>query len=585
MARYIDLVLKKPIWFILLLVVITVVLGSGLNKVKFDSSVDAMMPKRDSEYLENQKVKEIYGNNGKFMLMGVNPDDLWEAGTLKKINQLISDLEEYKDFDEEKEDKRLHTFKSLIGEEPVSLLQLRQVYMNDHLYLRLILRKMNKLGIDDTRLSKDDMEDILVELNESYRLKKKEYVDTIISPLTMKDLVGKDDTLRAIQLIPENDEGERQIPENKEEIQEFREKLTRNPAFEKGIYYRNPDTGKITDFGILVRFINVRDQDDITGELWSLARSYHDLNITVQGIPIINHQINEYMQHDLKTHLPLVMMVVVIIFFFNFRSLRGVILPFITLVMSDLWVIGLMGHLGVPMTVMGISIPPLMIAVGSSYSIHILNQYYNDFDSISSEGKRGGLLLSMSHISITVMLAGITTFIGFMTLATNQVSAIQEWGIFSAIGVLFTVFISTTMIPAMLVLMPHTMPKLLLRKDKKVKKTLVDLIVQFVTWLSLKHPGKVIVTVVCVMMVSIIGMTRMNVETSIIEYFKEGDYIIRSLREIGRKFGGSYGLNILVNSGEVDGVKDPEFLKTLEDLRNWLSAEAPFSVADDNPAA
>ena len=573
MARYIDLVLKKPVWFIVMLIVITVALGSGLKKIEFDSSVDAMMPQRDSEYLDNQKVKEIYGNNGKFMIMGVAPDDLWEVGTLKQINQLINDIEEYKDFDKKKEDKRLHTFKSLIGDEPVSLLQLRQVYMNDSQYLRLILRKMNKLGIEDARLSEGDMEDILVELKESYRLKKKEYVDTVISPLTMKDLVGKDDTLRAIHLIPENDEGERQIPENKEEIEDFKKKLTRNPAFEKGIYYRNPETGKITDFGILVRFINVRDQDDITEELWNLTRSYHDLNITIQGIPIINHQINEYMQHDLETHLPLVLMVVVVIFFFNFRSVRGVILPFITLVMADLWVIGLMGHLGVPMTVMGISIPPLMIAVGSSYSIHILNQYYIDFESISTEGKKRGLLFSMSHISITVMLAGMTTFIGFMTLATNQVSAIQEWGIFSAIGVLFTVFISTTMIPAMLVLMPHAMPKLLLRKDKKVKKTLVDRIVQFVTWLSLKHSGKVIATVICFMMVSIIGMTRINVETSIIEYFKEDDYIIRSLKEIGRKFGGSYGLNILVNSGEVDGVKDPEFLKTLEDLRNWLEAE------------
>src|SRR6056297_2061364 len=118
MARYIDLVLKKPLWFIIALIVITVVLGAGLKKLEFDSSVDAMMPQRDSEYLENQRVKEIYGNNGKFMIMGVNPDDLWEAGTLKQINQFINDIEEYKDFNGEKEDRRLNTFKSLTGEKP-----------------------------------------------------------------------------------------------------------------------------------------------------------------------------------------------------------------------------------------------------------------------------------------------------------------------------------------------------------------------------------------------------------------------------------------------------------------------------------
>jgi len=573
MAKYIDLVLKKPVLFITILLMVTVILGSGLGKLKFDSSVDAMMPKRDSEYLENQKLKEIYGNNGKFMIMGVSPDNLWNPETLEEINQLINDIEEYSEFNKEKEDNRLQSFKSLVSKKTISLLELRRIYNDDRPYLRLILRKMNTLGIDNVHLTQGDMEDIYEELQKSHRLRQKEYIDTIISPLTMKDIVGKDDTLRAIHLIPVNEDGVRQIPETHEEIETFKKNLTRNPAFDRGLYFRDTETGKITDFCILIRFINVSDQGDITEELWNLTNSYHTLNITVQGIPIINHQINKYMQHDLETYLPLVLLVVVMIFFFNFRSLRGVVLPFVTLVMADLWVMGLMGHLGVPMTVMGISIPPLMIAVGSSYSIHILNQYYIDFDEISSQGKKRGLLLSMSHISVTVMLAGVTTFFGFMTLATNQVSAIQEWGIFSAVGVLFTILISTTLIPAVLVLLPHTMPKLLLKKDKRVKKTLVDMVVKLVTWLSLKHSSKVIIVVVVLMMVSIAGMTRIKVETSIIEYFKEKDYIITSLKEIGSKFGGASGLNILVNSGEVDGVKDPEYLKTLESLRTWLEAE------------
>ncbi|MFW5771471.1 MAG: efflux RND transporter permease subunit, partial [Spirochaetota bacterium] len=573
MAKYIDLVLKKPVLFIAVLLIMTVILGTGLGKLRFDSSVDAMMPKRDSEYLENQKLKEIYGNNGKFMIMGVSPGNLWNSETLEEINQLINDIDEYSQFNKEKEDKRLKSFRALTSRKSISLHELRKIYNDDRPYLRLILRKMNTLGIDDVHLTQSNLEDIFDELQKSYRLRKKEFVDTIISPLTMKDIVGEDDTLRAINLIPLDENGVRQIPKTREEIETFKENLTRNPAFDRGLYYRDNETGEITDFCLLVRFINVRDQDDITEELWNLTKSYHTLNITVQGIPIINHQINEYMQHDLETHLPLVLLVVVMIFFFNFRSFRGVVLPFVTLVMADLWVMGLMGHLGVPMTVMGISIPPLMIAVGSSYSIHILNQYYIDFDDISSQGKKRGLLLSMSHISVTVMLAGVTTFFGFMTLATNQVSAIQEWGIFSAVGVLFTILISTTIIPAMLVLMPHTMPKLLLKKDKRVKKTLVDMIVQFVTWLSLKHSMKVIIVVVLLMIVSIAGMTRINVETSIIGYFKEKDYIISSLKEIGRKFGGAYGLNILINSEEMDGVKDPEYLKTLESLRTWLEAE------------
>ena len=67
----------------------------------------------------------------------------------------------------------------------------------------------------------------------------------------------------------------------------------------------------------------------------------------------------------------------------------------------------------------------------------------------------------MAHISTTVLLAGFTTFIGFFSLAICQIKAIREWGIFSAIGVLFAVFIATSMLPASLMLIPH--------KDRKDK--------------------------------------------------------------------------------------------------------------------
>ncbi|HMB20564.1 MAG TPA: hypothetical protein VKQ10_05810, partial [Spirochaetota bacterium] len=153
MAKYIDLVLKKPVLFITILLMVTVILGSGLGKLKFDSSVDAMMPKRDSEYLENQKLKEIYGNNGKFMIMGVSPDNLWNPETLEEINQLINDIEEYSEFNKEKEDNRLQSFKSLVSKKTISLLELRRIYNDDRPYLRLILRKMNTLGIDNVHLT------------------------------------------------------------------------------------------------------------------------------------------------------------------------------------------------------------------------------------------------------------------------------------------------------------------------------------------------------------------------------------------------------------------------------------------------
>jgi len=575
MDRYISFVLRRPKAVIITLVLITVVLSTGIKDLRFENSMDAMMPKRDSEYLYYEKVKEIYGNLGKFIILGISHDSLWSYDAFKRIDNIITDIEEYQEFDEDKEKRRKEKFISLTSREGIHRDILREEFKSDPCFQRFLFRKLKNHSDVKSTLAKSDLLCLADAIEHSYDLKKQELVDDIISPLTMKDIKGENDILETYDLIDEDENGKRILPQTEMEFQEFRRKLERNPAFDRGLYSRDPNTGAITDFCVLIRLENIKDHDPISRELWELAQSYEDLQIVAQGIPVINKVTHDYMHNDLINFMPIVMFVVVVIFFFNFRSARGVALPFVTLLMGVLWILGLIGHLGYKITVMEVSLPVLMIAVGSSYSIHILNQYYFDFDLISSRGKREGLRLSMAHISITVLLAGLTTFVGFMTLATNQVSAIREWGIFSAIGVLFAVLIATSLIPAVFVLMPHRMPQIMMKKDKSVKKTFIDRIVAIMTHGATRHSRTVLVCIIIIMVVSIVGLFRLNVETSFLSYFKEDDYVRTSLNDIGKKFGGAWGINILIDAGEEDGIKSSDFLKTVDGLRKWL-------VADEN---
>lgn len=572
MDWYISFVLKRPKAVLIALVVITVILSTGIRKLSFENSIDAMMPKRDGEYLYNEKIKKIYGNLGKFVILGVSHRNLWDYGTLKKIDDLISDIEEYGEFNEKRENSRIERLDSISGES-ISYRGLIDAFADDPPFRRLLARQIKKSFGEIEVLTDDALDELRDSVRYLYDVKKLGLVDEIISPFTMKDIRGEENTLETYDLIEKDDNGRRILPRGEVEIRAFRERLLRNPAFDGGLYARDPRSKEITDFCILVRLVNVRDHDPITRAIWDIAMSQENLTVVAQGIPIVNKVTHDYMQNDLINFMPFVMMVVIIVFFFNFRSLRGVILPFVTLMMAVLWILGLIGHLGFKITIMEVSLPSLMIAVGSSYSIHILNQYYFDFGVISERGKREGLRLSMAHISITVLLAGLTTFVGFMTLATNQVSAIREWGIFSAIGVLFAVLIATSIIPAVFVLMPHRMPAILMKEDKTVKRTAIDRIIRIVTIFSIRHSRAVLVVVVILIGLSIAGIFRLKVETSFISYFKEHDYVRTSLNEVGKKFGGVWGINILIDSGEVDGVKRSEFLKTLEELRGWLVAD------------
>jgi predicted RND superfamily exporter protein len=576
MNRYIAFVLRRPVFILVFLVLATIVLVPGMSRLEFDNSVESFMPKNDREYIYYNEVKEIYGDNGRFVIMTVSDKDLWSYEALKKFDDLITDLEEYKEFNEDRETIRLKQFDSIASKGTVTYSDLIGHFREDPVFQRLLKRKINTIFSEKDVLNRGDLKKLRVGIEYSNSFKRLEVIDTILSPLTAEDITGENDILETYDLIETDENGKRIIPKSEKEIAEFRRKLERNPAFDKGIFSRDPQSGEIADFGTIIKFINLEDQDPVVRELLELIESGRDLEIVATGVAVVNKWMNDYMHDDLFKNVPLVLLVVIIVFYFNFRSVRGIVLPFITLGMAELWILGLMGYLGIKITGVGVSLPPLMIAVGSSYAIHILNQYYAEFDMITEKGKRTGLQSSMSHISLTVLLAGLTTFIAFMTLATSEVSAIREWGMFSAIGVMFAVFISSSLIPAWLSLLPHKMPSILLHKDRTVKKTMVDRIIAATTNGSIIHYKTVLVIVSIIVVVSIIGLLRINVETAFLTYFKESDPIRVNTRVIGDKLGGGWGFNILIDTGEVDGVKKPEFLNMIEDFRVWLEAE-------DNP--
>ncbi|MEA3470830.1 MAG: MMPL family transporter, partial [Thermodesulfobacteriota bacterium] len=576
MERYIDFVLRRPILTLVALVLITAALAPGMLKLEFDNAIEAFMPKSDYEYFYYNKIKDIYGDNGRFVIMAVSDDDLWSPETFQKIDNFLVDFEEYKDFDEEREESRLRKFDSIMSRGEVRYNNLIGHFHNDKVFQRQLKRKIKNTFGKISILDRGDLKKLRKKILLSTEFKRREVIDTILSPLTAQDITGENDTLETYDLIGNDDNGKRILPSTAKEMDKFRKKLRRNPAFERGIYALNPDTGEITDFCVLIKFINLTDQDPVAREVTEIINSHSELDIKTTGIPIVNIAFHNYMHRDLRTLVPIVMLVVTIVFYFNFRSFRGVLLPFITLSMAELWILGLMGYLGYKITAVGMSLPPLMIAVGSSYSIHILNQYYADFQTITKMDKRSGLSKSMSHISLTVLLAGLTTFIAFMTLTTSQVSAVRGWGFFSAIGIMFAVFISCSMIPAVLVLLPNKTPSLLLRKDKTVGVTVVDRIITLMTKGAVIHYKKVLAVVGILIVFSIIGLFHLRVETVFLNYLKEDDPVRKNVHTVGDKFGGAEAFIILIDSGKIDGIKDPEFLTMIENMRKWL-------VSEENP--
>ncbi len=575
MNRYLTLILKRPFIPILGLIVITAYLALGILKIQLDSSIESFMPKHDAEYIEYSEIKKTYGDNDRFAQISVAHTNLWSADALNSINELLIDIEEYEDFDEVKEDRRLKQFHTATRLLPVSYEKIKDQFNADPPFLRFLNRKIPSEIQNKNRLNENDIKTIEKLILHDLELKKSNIIDTILSPLSAKDISGEDDSLETYDLIECEPNGQRVIPQTKTDIEAFKQRLKKNPAYRNRLYATEKLTGGITDFAILIKFAGCLPREEIVCALMNIINAYPELEIYISGVPYVAKNFNDYIQKDLFKNVPLILLVVTIIFYLNFKSLRGVFLPLATLGMAEIWTIGLMGHLGYKITSVGITLPPLLISVGSSYAIHVLNQYYTDFGLISPDNRRIGIKTAMTHISVTVFLAGFTTFAAFITLVTSQVSAIQEWAVFSAVGILFTVFISITLIPCALVMLPHKFPKSLIGKNKSPKLTFVDKLLVITAKTAIRHPKKIYVVVGIILAISIAGALRLKVDTDILHYFKADDPVRQNVTIAGDKFGGGWGFSVIIDSNEPDGVKSPEFLNTIESIRQWL-------VADEN---
>ncbi len=576
MSRYISFCINYPKTAILVLLLITGALLPGMFLLEIDNSIETLMPKHDSQYIFYNEVKKTFGDNGQFVVMAVSADPLFSPHTLAALDRFVADLEAYSDFDEPLETARLNRLQAFTGKEAVPAAKILDAFDDDPVFQRVVQRKLAHLFDTTPVLGPRQLKKLETAVKKTFDLKKAEVTDDILSPLTANDITGAADTLEIYDLIETDVRGNRQLPKTAAEIREFKHRLLRNPAFENVLYTREGDGGKISDFGILLKFKDLEDRDPATREILEIIKFHTDLHIVYTGMPVVYVRAVDYIHIDSMTLVPIVMLVAMLIFYLNFRSLRGVLLPLLCLGMAEVWVLGLMGYMGFRITIMGSSLPPLMIAISSSYAIHILNQYYNDFDLISKRGTKEGLFLSMNHIALTVLLTGLTTCIAFVTLCTSQLSAIREWGIFCGLGALFAVMITSAMIPAALTLLPHTFPAAIRRRtDPRAgqRGTLTDKILKVFTRWALVHYKKVVLITGIFAAVAIAGLVQLRVDTAYVSYFKEHSQVRQGVNAIGEKFGGGWGFDILIDSGRPEGAKSPEFLNFMEAFRRWLTAD------------
>ncbi len=392
------------------------------------------------------------------------------------------------------------------------------------------------------------------------KLKNVDGVSYVTSLTSIIDIKGTEEGIEIGRLIDV-------VPENEEDLKKLKEYVLSKNLY-KNIVSRD---GKVTL--IMCRVQEGVDKVKVAKEIKKVVEN-EGLNekIYYGGLPFQMIDMNKLIIDDLKFLSPLVGVVIVLVLFLSFRNLRGIVLPFLSVVISTIWTLGMMSILGVPLTIISNSIPVILMAVGSAYGIHIVNKFREDVDIIDPKERAK---VTITEVGKAVLLAGITTIAGFLSFVWGSyLIMIREFGIFTGVGVLFAMVVSLALIPSILSLLKPE------RKTDRVLKVYDKKFPAKLTRLILKARYLIFAFSVIIVIIGGLGIFKITREVSILEYFKPETNVRATEEMLKRNFGGSLPLYILVKGD----IQDPEvlnkmknvqdFLKSLEDVHN------PQSIVD-----
>ncbi len=293
------------------------------------------------------------------------------------------------------------------------------------------------------------------------------------------------------------------------------------------------------------------------------------------GLPSFMNSITEIVLKDFILLIPLVVLVVMGVLFYSFRTGRGILLPLLSVAFAALMAMGLMGLFRIPLNIMSVTIPVVLIACGNAYGIHVLNRYYEKAALFTD--KKEIIRQVMREISLPVILSGLTAVFGFLSLATAQIRLVRDFGIYTGIGVFFATFISLMFIPSFLY--KSKIQKSFRMKTAALKTVKIGRMANIFTNLVVKRSWLIITVFGIITVIGIIFSTKLISKVDYLAYFdKKSEPRVVADFTID-KFGGYFPYNIYIKAD----IKNPDVLKLLlitEEKMKFYTHLKPNGVAD-----
>ncbi len=523
---WLSFVLKHPRWILACVAVLLIGSIAGLPKLRLDASSDSLTLERDTDLDYFRQMSKQY-DSGDFLVVTYTPKTpLFEAPALDTLDSLqaeLASIEGVASVTSMLNVPLLYSPKrslSEISKEPrylrdagVDAEQVKQEFLTSPIYRKLILSPDgNTTGM---------ILNIAVD---------REYIDLVTErdDLRLKQSQGDLSTVDAARL--------KTVTEN---FLQHRLKAEAASA------------------------LRVQAVRDVTAKYQDRAQIY------LGGLTMITSDMISFIRQDIIVFGAAALAFMVLVLAVIFRSVRFVLIPMGTCISAVVMTLGVICWSNWHLTVISSNFVALLLIIALAIIIHLVVRYREYAAKYPHWSQYQLVFETCTYMVKPCLYTTLTTIVAFASLVVSGIRPVIDFGWMMTIGLFFAVSLAFILLPAVLVLMPREKP--VASTSVSTKKPLTAYCADIVDRLG--HGIFILSAIVLVL--SIWGISRLQVENRFVDYFHASTEINRGLTLIDQKLGGTTSLDIVLSPEAATALLTPETVSA-----NMSDEDDPFAEAD-----
>ncbi len=285
-------------------------------------------------------------------------------------------------------------------------------------------------------------------------------------------------------------------------------------------------------------YLKIKNHQNIK-EIRKIISSYNkSATIFLGGIPMIADDMISFIKNDIIVFGIGVLLFIILTLWYIFKKIIWIIIPISSCFFSVLIMMGLLGLIGWKVTVISSNFIALMLILTMAMNIHLSTRFLQLQKELPKNSNSKIIFLATTKMFWPIFYTVLTTICAFLSLIFSEIKPVIDFGWMMTLGLITSFVVTFTLLPTLLNFFSKSHAGIKEQKNSSITK--------YLSLISIKKGGTIFILTFIVIVLSIVGINKLEVENSFINYFDKKTEIYKGMKFIDENLGGTTPMDVIV---------------------------------------